>query len=85
MIENDEQGKKIYKTIIEKNKIITIYAIEIEKLKNSFKNIIKNKNDINLELISRLRDDSSINEELKRQKNSQDILKDLLIILILNK
>lgn len=68
MIENDEQGKNIYKTIIEKYKITTIYVIENEKLKNSFKNIIKNNDEINLELISRLRDDSIVNEELKRQK-----------------
>lgn len=68
MIENDEQGKNIYKTIIEKYKITTIYVIENEKLKNSFKNIIKNNDKINLELVSRLRDDSIINEELKRQK-----------------
>ena len=68
MIENDEQGKNIYKTIIEKYKITTIYVIENEKLKNSFKNIIKNNDEINLELISRLRDDSIVNQELKRQK-----------------
>ena len=68
MIENDEQGKNIYKTIIEKYKITTIYVIENEKLKNSFKNIIKNNDEINLELISRLRDDSIVNEEFKRQK-----------------
>ena len=68
MIENDEQGKNIYKTIIEKYKITTIYVIENEKLKNSFKNIIKNNDEINLELISRLKDDSIVNEELKRQK-----------------
>ena len=56
MIENDEQAKNIYKTIIESYKITTIYVIENEKLKNVFKNIIKNmyknKEIINLELVS---------------------------------
>lgn len=66
-IENDEQGINIYKKIIENYKITGIYVIESEKMKNSFKNIINNT-DINLELISRLSDDSTINEELKRQK-----------------
>ena len=73
MIENDEQAKNIYKTIIESYKITTIYVIENEKLKNVFKNIIKNmgknKEIINLELVSRLAgNDSIINEEIKRQK-----------------
>ena len=73
MIENDEQAKNIYKTIIESFKITTIYVIENEKLKNVFKNIIKNigknKEIINLELVSRLAgNDSIINEEIKRQK-----------------
>jgi hypothetical protein len=70
MIENNEQGKAIYKTIIEKYKITTIYIIESEKLKNDFKNIIKNKEkeNIELELVSRLTDDYDINEEIKLQK-----------------
>ena len=68
MIENDDQGKNIFKTIIEKYKITTIYVIENEQLKNSFKNIIKNA-DINLELITALRgNDKTINEEITRQK-----------------
>ena len=67
MIENDEQGKNIYKTIIDKYKINTIYVIENEKLKNVFKNMIKK--DINLELISRLAgNESDNNEEIKTQK-----------------
>ena len=70
MIENDEQGKNIYKTIIDKYKITTIYVIENEKLKNVFKNMInKNKENIDLSLVSRLTgNDSEINEEIRRQK-----------------
>lgn len=69
MIENDEQGKNIYKTIIDKYKITTIYVIENEKLKNVFKNIINNRNDIDLSLISRLTgNDSDKNEDIRRQK-----------------
>ena len=69
MIENDEQGKNIYKTIIDKYKITAIYVIDNEKLKNAFKNIINNRNDIELSLISRLTgNDSDKNEDIRRQK-----------------
>ena len=67
IIENDEQGQNIYRAIIEKYKITTIYVIDNEKLKNSFRNIIKNGEEINLELISRL-NDSVVIDEIKRQK-----------------
>jgi len=67
MIEIDEQGKNIYKTIIENYKITAIYVIENEKLKNVIKNMIKK--DISLELISRLAgNESDKYEEIKRQK-----------------
>ena len=69
IIDNGEHAENIYKIIIDKYKITNIYVIEDERLKNTFNNIIKNKININLELISRLVVDANINEEIQRQKS----------------
>jgi hypothetical protein len=73
IIDHSEHAENIYKIIIDKYKITHIYVIEDEKLKNTFKNIIKHN--INLEIISRLVVDSDISDEVRRQKSISKYLK----------